>query len=128
MKLSKLAAALSTGLGAAMICTSGVASANPAQEHDAAMICRMMDRDSTDTGIEAIVLTMLSHGIDVKVTAETFAIATVRYCPEHADDVRHGLEYLKAKYSPKPTQHPAMVPGCTDESNPSCLLPSGVIM
>lgn len=107
--------------------TMPAANANPAQEHDAAMVCRMLDRDSTDMSIEAIVLAMMQQGISAKATAETFALATVKYCPEYADEVAHGLEYLKAKYGTSPTRHPAMVPGCTDESDPSCLLPTGVI-
>lgn len=91
------------------------------------MVCRLLDVDHTNAGIEAIVRKMLiDSNMSSETTGNTLALATVKYCPEYADEMLHGLKAMEHKYK-SPTRHPAMVPGCTDESDQSCLLPTGVI-
>ena len=75
---------------------------NPAQEHDAAMMCRMLDRDSSADGVESIVILMLDNNVGPKATAETLALAVHRYCSEYADEVRDGIEALVRKYPRQP--------------------------
>lgn len=77
---------------------------SPAQEHDAAMVCRMLDVDSSPEHIEAIVSDMLmKYHLSPKVAGETFALATFKYCPEYFDEVTAGIKALSQKYPTTPS-------------------------
>jgi len=72
------------------------AKADPAQEHDAALVCKMIDAESvtdsdstwiTDQGIANVVMTMYNQGLSAEVATDTIRLAISKYCPEWRDAV-----------------------------------------
>ena len=102
-----LTAAFVAGLICATTCPQAQAEPSQAQEHDAALLCRNLDVDSSPAGVERIVEAMMvKANITAKATAETFALAVIKYCPEYRDEVEIGLDALALKYK----QHPVVAP------------------
>jgi hypothetical protein len=54
-----------------------------AQMHDAAMVCRWLADDPTETGMVNVVKRMLDHGLSSKTAGDTLRTAVVQICPEY---------------------------------------------
>jgi hypothetical protein len=65
--------------------------------HDAAMVCRLLDANSSPAGFAAISYDMLYEGLDKDTASATIAYAVTEVCPEYADDLSYAVSVIESR-------------------------------
>lgn len=65
--------------------------------HDAALICRALDRDDSPQGVAAIIQKGLDQGVPYDTMVQTTAYALMYVCPEHKAAFERAADYYGKK-------------------------------
>lgn len=83
-------------LGAASIAVTPPAHADGFDDmvHDAALICRRLDQDSSPQGVVAIITDQMLQGIDKTAIAAVMNYAVMYLCPEYTDEIEYTAQLV----------------------------------
>lgn len=62
------------------------------QSHDAALVCRMLDRAPSVAGLNKIVQDMISQGISADAIRATLSLAFNEFCPEYQPVLKAAID------------------------------------